>query len=295
MGQGPAVQVETLSDLVGLDFSDIEKKGALFFDQRKDLNREVKRLELNMPTVEPEFPENLIDVAALVDELEKMAEDQHAIDRHEEREARNVADLSRVANRIKALEKELKAVKKEGGELTEERDKILKNAKSLPGAPNTAPIREKIDTAEENNELHRTGEAWRLDKEALAKTMGEAEVLTQKLADLKAERKQQIESAEFPVRGLSLTEDGLTYDGLPFEQAAQSVQLRVSVAIGFALNPKLRVVLIREGSFLDKKNLALVAQMAEEMDAQVWIEMVGDEGVGVVIEDGRVKEEAKAS
>ena len=59
--------------------------------------------------------------------------------------------------------------------------------------------------------------------------------------------------------------------------------------MGIALNPGLRVILIRAASLLDAEKLELVAKMAEENDAQVWLEIVGDEGVGVIIEDGQVR------
>lgn len=63
------------------------------------------------------------------------------------------------------------------------------------------------------------------------------------------------------------------------------------MAIALAANPKLPVVLIRDGSLLDEDGLRMVAEMAEARGAQVWLERVSNAGnVGVVIEDGRVKE-----
>ena len=59
--------------------------------------------------------------------------------------------------------------------------------------------------------------------------------------------------------------------------------------MAMALNPKLRVIRILDGSLLDAENLALIADMATAQDYQVWIERVADaSGVGVVIEDGAV-------
>ena len=76
---------------------------------------------------------------------------------------------------------------------------------------------------------------------------------------------------------------------MPFSQASASEQIRVSLAMAMALNPKLRVIRILDGSLLDAENLALIAEMATEHDFQVWIERVSDtSGVGVVIEDGQV-------
>ena len=62
------------------------------------------------------------------------------------------------------------------------------------------------------------------------------------------------------------------------------------MAIGLALNPQLKVLLVRQGSLLDTQSLANVAAQAEAADAQVWVERVTDtgEGVSVLIEDGAV-------
>ena len=109
------------------------------------------------------------------------------------------------------------------------------------------------------------------------------------------ETKQSTMAAtEFPIDGLGMDEDGVVYDELPFAQASSAEALRVSVAIGLAMNPKLKVLLIRDGSLLDEDNLRLVAEMAEKHEAQVWIERVGQgEECSVIIEDGRITEEHK--
>ena len=56
-----------------------------------------------------------------------------------------------------------------------------------------------------------------------------------------------------------------------------------------AANPKLKVIRIANGSLLDKKNLAIIRELAIEKDYQVWIEMVDDTGdVGIYVEDGEI-------
>ena len=90
------------------------------------------------------------------------------------------------------------------------------------------------------------------------------------------------------IRDSAFDDTGVTLDGLPFEQASQAQQLRASVAIGAALNPKLRAMLVRDGSLLDEDSLALLTAEASRSDLQVWLEVVGREGDGIVIEDGEV-------
>ena len=54
-----------------------------------------------------------------------------------------------------------------------------------------------------------------------------------------------------------------------------------------ALNPKLRVIRIEDGSLLDEKNLKLIHELAVEHDYQVWVERIQGAGEGgILIEDG---------
>jgi hypothetical protein len=77
---------------------------------------------------------------------------------------------------------------------------------------------------------------------------------------------------------------------VPFAQGSSAEQLRVSVAMGLAMNPRLGVLLIRDASLLDDDSMAIVAEMAATANAQVWLERVGDGAeCSVVIEDGSVR------
>ena len=113
--------------------------------------------------------------------------------------------------------------------------------------------------------------------------------MTERIEAIDARKEAEMSGASFPVDGLTFDEMGVSYNGLPFGQASHAEQLRVSLAMGLAMNPDLRVMLIREGSLLDDAHLAMVAEMVTEADAQVWLERVGKgPEVGIVIEDGMV-------
>jgi len=62
---------------------------------------------------------------------------------------------------------------------------------------------------------------------------------------------------------MELTEDGLLMDGLPFEQASTSQRIMASVAVGMALNPKLRLLVCQHGSDLDNDTLDALAKVVE--------------------------------
>jgi len=56
------------------------------------------------------------------------------------------------------------------------------------------------------------------------------------------------------------------------------------------MNPKLRVIRVRDGSLLDEDAMKLLAKFADAHDMQIWVERVDSSGaVGFVLEDGRVR------
>src|SRR5690606_2762740 len=94
-------------------------------------------------------------------------------------------------------------------------------------------------------------------------------------AEIDDQKAVALKAASYPLQGLELTDDGVLLDGVPFAQANQAARLRAGVAIGCALNPRIKVLLVREGSFLDDEGLELVEKVAAEHDALVLVERVG--------------------
>ena len=59
--------------------------------------------------------------------------------------------------------------------------------------------------------------------------------------------------------------------------------------MAMAMNPKLRVLRIKDGSLLDDQALAALREQVKEQDFQLWIEVVNpDDTSAVIIEDGQV-------
>jgi hypothetical protein len=146
---------------------------------------------------------------------------------------------------------------------------------------------EQISNLQDTNRRVRQNSDRRKAEGQLAIALKESADLTEQIEGLDAEKKALLESARFPVHGLSFTDEGVLFNGLPLEQASQGEQLRVSAAIGMALNPKLKVLMIRDASLLDDEAMAILAQQAHDKGYQLWLERVGaGQEVSVVIEDG---------
>ncbi len=119
----------------------------------------------------------------------------------------------------------------------------------------------------------------------------QSQSLSDQINDINNKKAKILAEAKFPIKGLAIDEDEVTFDGIPFVQCSTAQQIKISVAIGLAMNPKLRILLIREGSLLDKKNLAMIAKMADEANAQIWLERVGQgKECSVIIEDGEIQD-----
>ncbi len=303
MRQEPKVKRELLRKLLKLDFSEADAKRQNAYDVRTQHNRKVVDLDGEIKAIHPDKV-TAINVDALLAEqkrlegsrltqekarsafeLATMAVDQlkndakataEAIAQHEAAIAKLRVRAQQLAEKTAAAETNLASQEIELDAM-EPVDKALEQ------------LREKISAAGQVNERARAYEkrqalAAKREVEAEASVKLSAEIT--RLDDWKAE---QLAAAKFPVPGLSFSDEGVTFQGLPIEQASGAEQLRVSVAIGLALNPELRILLIEDASLLDANGIQLVAEMAAKADAQVWLECVGDEGVGIVIEDGEVR------
>jgi len=123
--------------------------------------------------------------------------------------------------------------------------------------------------------------------------LSSASIAAARTAEIEALDKAKAEAigaAKLPVEGLSFGDGAVMFDGLPFDQASGAQQLRVSCAVAAALNPKLRVLRVKDGALLDQASMELLAEFAEANDMQIWIETVSSGRAGaVVIEDGMVK------
>lgn len=288
----PREQLEMLRQVVGLDFSEHDRERQAVYDARREVNRDVKRLEgavQSMPYHE-DAPEAEVSAAALADELQAAEASETAVRSAEGNVAGAEQALSDTDEEIADLERKLHVAR----ETRERRAGYVEEAKKALGTRRSEvvesePIRERLRAVDEQNRLHRENAERAARKAELEERRTKSAEQTKRLEELDAEKERRLAEAPFPVEGLGFAAEGVVFKGVPFEQASGAERIQVSVAMGLALNPRCRVLLIRDGSLLDEEHLRLVAKLAEEKDAQVWIERVGDrDASAVVIEDGQV-------
>lgn len=285
----PKAQQAELLQLVQLPFdaAELSARRASAFEDRTDIGRTVKQLQgqldgfLAFPV---DIPDEELSVAALVNDL-RTAQQAHS-------SAQGARDaVEKCAARVEAAHR---AVAEAQAQLVDAQQRLANTQAHLDEIPADLPdldaLEAQIQGAESINAQVR--EKQQRDRVAaqLADTKTEYDALTAKIAEFDAVKTAGLAAAEFPIPGLGFDDDGVTYAGVPFAQASAAERLRVSVAMAMALNPKVRVIRITDGSLLDSENLALIEDMAADGGFQVWIERVDETGtVGVVIEDGSVK------
>lgn len=166
----------------------------------------------------------------------------------------------------------------------------LDAAGNLPAPADLATLRIELDAAKLTNQKIAAREQRKtVEKEAEA-LEAQSQALTDAMEAREKTRIAAIGKAQMPIPGLSFGDGIVTFNDLPLDQASDAEQLTISTAIAAALNPKLRVIRIRDGSLLDSDALKRLATFAEDRDFQIWIETVGsNDPCAIVMEDGHVK------
>jgi DNA repair exonuclease SbcCD ATPase subunit len=308
--EGRQRQDQTLRRLVGIDVAPIEARRKTAYDERAMLKKTltIKEVTLSKLPFHADAPAVEIPMDEISTELTK-AEDARrlamAIGGDAAVQAREVIgaeeQVKSIQSKIEELELKLGALQ---NQLIADQDALkflqkeqieadAKSKEAWAAVPDVAVIQKKLTEVEATNAKVRANQER---AKADADSQFVATQIEERTALIEAAEKEKLEllkSTKFPVEGLGLGDSGVTFNGLPFSQASSAEQLRVSVAIGLALNPKLKVLLIRSGNLLDDDSLKLVAEQAEAADAQVWMEYVtaNPEGVSVMIEDGHVAEQ----
>lgn len=273
-------QLETLLGLVELPFdpAHFAAQRKAVYDERTDANRELKRLEGRLSGIKRPAGELPAEV-----KLDDLLEERRAAEL-EGRRMRGVReDLAGAYGKADRLRAELATVEADIAEGEEV-------SRSLPSEPpDLAAIDERMRRIEETNLAARVQRSAAATYAELDAAKDAVAALTAKIEKGDAWKAGKLAEAMMPIDGLGFDESGVTYQGVPYRQASAAEQLRVSMAMSMASNPEIRVILIRDGSLLDKDNMALIEEMAAGRDFQVFVERVSDDAqVGFVIEDGEL-------
>jgi len=299
----PKEQLEELRRLVKLEINldEIDQLNEEDYKKRTEVGRLLRGLQSEQDAIA--VPENLpaesIDLTKLTQELAEAGEKNAAISAEKNRRdyaKRRIEELRSAARKqrdeAERLRRLAETIDAEANRIETEADALGEGELKMPALEafvDLAVLTGAIEEGRRHNKLIEDRDRRRQVEAKIAETENEQTRLTNAIEARNKQKTEAIAKAEMPVPGLGFGDGEVLYNDLPLNVASDAEQLRVSVAIAMAANPKLRVIRIRDGSLLDDKNLALIAEMAEKGDYQVWIERVDTSGkVGIVMEDGQV-------
>jgi DNA repair exonuclease SbcCD ATPase subunit len=285
-------QLETLKELVGVDFEQEDKIRDSLYEQRTHTNRTIKDMKGQLSGIE--YDDSLHDELISVDELMQELEQKESVNRENESERIKLSDLKSEHNiaieLIESLESELKEANKNFKSIEKTLKKQAEIVESIKDEDVEA-TRENIRNAEDVNDSIRKNHKYKELEQEIKNKESYSSKLSDDIKSIDSEKEEIMAKAKFPIKGLGFNSAGVTYNDIPFSQLSGAQKLRVSLAMGMAMNPKLKVLLIRDGSLLDESNLKIISKMAEKNESQVWIERVGEgKECQIIIEDGMIKE-----
>ena len=283
-------QLETLKGLVKLnvDVDALDGLNARDFEKRTEVNREVVRLKAQVQSlVIPDTTQEDLELneSAILKEMEQASEINVAVSK---------AKINRqiTIDNVERWRKEQFATRKK----IEEFDLLIQDAEAalvlpiaVPTVVDVVALRVKAERARRATDTKRALAMRDSLTSQLKLQLQDADNLTIAMSTRLKQKEDAIAQAEMPVAGLTFGEGEVVFNGVPFSQASQAEQLVVSTVIAMALNPKLRVIRIQDGSLLDSHNLGLIGKLAEKGDYQVWLETVqSNDPCAIHMEDGAV-------
>lgn len=309
---GRRKQLEQLRRLVGLDFTALEAQKKKLAEDRKLVNAQAQQAQARAEFM-PQHPDAPAEEPVVTDIVKERddAKEHNAKKAGLEGAVREAVDVLDDANQgrdsllaeIEQTEQRLKSLRAQVAEYDEKLPSFKTRVESAQAALaaftpiEISPINVKLAAAQGTILKVRQNRAREEALREAAAIAAKAEALTSQIAEIDRQKAEQLAAAKFPIPGLSFDENGVLFNGAPFDQASDAEKIRVSVAMGLALNPKLTVLLVRNASLLDEDSMRLLTELAIEQDCQLWLEVVSTDPAkcSVIISDGEVSYQAPQS
>jgi len=198
--------------------------------------------------------------------------------------------LAVINERIKHSETVISEEEKKVADARAAADSAVKRFEDAP-IPDTTAIDAQIANADKANAQRRRWTDFQRVRTQLRDANTKYSTLDLKIAEIEQRRTSLFTDSAIPVKGLSISTDGIILNGRPLAQASSQEQISVCVAVAIAASPKLRLIIIKNGSLLDDASRKCIRDLTEPAGYQVLEERVSnaDKGLpGIIIEEGVV-------
>jgi len=276
----------------------LETEKARMYELRKVVGREVERLKVFKNELgEPVY--GLPDEEASSSELLRKIDDINSTSVRRNQLVSKVSgyknDITLLEERLVEKDRQIKELKQQYDNLVKSRGALLNTISDLESEANkivvedTTALRGELMSLEETNKLIRKNQQIATITNQHDDKAAEYNDYTQQIHDIDTSIQELVHSTEFPIEGLSIDESGIIFNGQPISQASQAEQIKIGLAIAESLNPELQIVLVKDGSLLDKTSMRVIRDFAKEKDCQIWVERIEpDSQDAIIIEDGGV-------
>lgn len=280
LNDAPAKQKATLQKISGLDFTEIDAKYNEAYDQRTYANKRVTETKAKLIEYDKNLPAEPIPSDDISEELNGIEAHNLRFDTINDKLKSKLHRISSITTEVLELEGKIKKLQDEKITLEDERKKgedWLSDDKNKKKT-NEAELKEKL------SEIHKTNAKIEENNKAigLQKEHDAAVTAANKSDELVKEIEQQkldlIKSADMP-DGFGFSDDGITYNGFPFNRDSLSSSGIYIGALKLAAKQLGEVkTLYFDASFLDKNSLQEIEKWANEEDLQLLMERPDFEG-----------------
>lgn len=275
----PREQKKFLMELLGIDLTTIEFKKKTLLAERDAMSKAYNNLlqeAQGLPPYEEGMQEK--NSTQAIEEYKKRITEIEEIKRRKANLARLIEQRESLKSEIERLTAELENIKHQ-----------ITKIKSQPmNEPELTDIETEMEAINKHNGLVKINQRIKQILDNISITQQTINEKSYQIKQLEQERVSLISSAKMPIDGLSFSDEGLLFDGLPFteQQLSTAKLIETGIKISIALNPSLRIMRIKDGSLLDSETLSIIKQAAKDNDYQLFIERVSDsQEIGFIIEE----------
>lgn len=291
--EGRRKQAETLRRLLGLDFASLDAKRKALEVARTEINSDLKSAQgaVDMIPERRNVATEETPVTAVMAELE--AAQRVNADNQAKRQ-----QLATLSDRAGVIRQRITDLKRQLAEAEAEFDGVAADGRELRELVNglvdvdEEPIRARLATLDTDNAIIRDQARRRHLVAEVARVQAQVDQMTADMRAIDETKRAALAAAQFPVPGLSFEGDEVSFNGKPLGVASSAEQVKIATAIGIAMLPQLKLILIRQGADLDHQSLRTIAEMAAASRVTVLLERPGTIGATFVLEDGTVADPA---
>ncbi len=276
-------KAETLLKIIGVGdkLTELETKEQQTYNQRRTIGQiadQKQKYADELPNY-PGAPAEEVSVSDLI------KQQQDILARNGENQ-RKRNDLARIEQEYSAAAAELKRLQERVASLAADFETARKSAENLQDE-STAEIEANIRNIDEINTKVRANQARERAQSEAEELKSQYNDLSSELENIRKAKADLLGGANLPLKGLSVADGKLTYNGAKWDCMSGAEQLKVATAIVRKLNPKCGFVLIDKLEQMDEKTLREFGKWLEAEGLQVIATRVSTGGdCSIIIEDG---------